>query len=810
MTDCREDCPIIGGGMCPRHNVRKHAAWVQLCITRPKYFESWESGRGPGQLIPTGERRPATISNGAGTEVTKLFRSWGMSACGGCLASARKMDEMGTAWCREHIDELAEEIHQNATHRKWTAILSRTATAMGIEGPIVRYAIREACDRADAGLDLLVVQALSRFDDPPGEHVPGWESLPAVHEAHRRRLNEVAAEDHPYPGRFTGRGIVTLGGSAKFFTCAYVLIRMLRKLGCTLPVELWYLGPGELDNTMQTVVESLGDVTCVDAVERFGGLPRMLGGWECKVWSIMHSRFEEVLFLDADQVPACDPSYLFDDQRYRDVGAVFWPDLRNEWGCDIHERAFVTAGLPIPGRTHLPEHGKPSDYRPFESGQMLVNKSALGQWHALEVCRHVNDHSDYWYRQPGGRHTWWIYGDKSTFFLAWEKTKTPYAMPRDCDWTGNSKGGAFLQHDLDGQIVFQHRCQPTSKLSLHGRNIEPPNFVHHDMLAESLADLRSKWVGHVWAWEDQGPMDNQLAVEQCRDWGVFGIDWLPPRIRLRGKGIVDGAPGCCWTLRHLEGGPFIVLSWKEKGEFATLGRDDHGNWCRHPDQFLVPAPPPEFEIDHDRLSLTIWHSVTACNEYRLPDRLSGTVIDLGAHVGAFTLEALRRGADLVVAVEPAPENFRRLYHNTQAVRDRVWCVNAAIASASRVGWLGGGGDSFGWQLTDTINRHFLVPVVGIGDLLEQLAGDVSLVKIDVEGAEWDVLRNTSWLARVRTIVGEWHAGPGPEVIGQMLRATEFSTAISYHATETQIGHFWGWRGDCPFAIRVTDGVAVPA
>jgi hypothetical protein len=54
---------------------------------------------------------------------------------------------------------------------------------------------------------------------------------------------------------------------------------------------------------------------------------RILAGWESKVFAVQHAPYEEVLFLDADNLPARDPSFLFDEPLYRQTGAVFWPDL---------------------------------------------------------------------------------------------------------------------------------------------------------------------------------------------------------------------------------------------------------------------------------------------------------------------------------------------------------------------------------------------------------------------------------------------------------------------------------------------------
>lgn len=143
-------CTCHGPGYCDRHGMRKTEGWYLLCKTREDYFKLWEDGRGPGQKKDkqvTSSR--SKVDNGPGTELKKLFRSWGVSACGGCITTAKKMDENGPAWCREHIDELVAEVHENATRRGWTTILSKAATILGIEDPIVRWAILESCVRAE-------------------------------------------------------------------------------------------------------------------------------------------------------------------------------------------------------------------------------------------------------------------------------------------------------------------------------------------------------------------------------------------------------------------------------------------------------------------------------------------------------------------------------------------------------------------------------------------------------------------------------------------------------------------------------------
>ncbi|MFO1500612.1 MAG: glycosyltransferase family 9 protein [Verrucomicrobiota bacterium] len=94
-------------------------------------------------------------------------------------------------------------------------------------------------------------------------------------------------------------------------SCAWVCVHMLREVGCQLPVQLWHEGAAEMDERMIRLMERLG-VECVDASQFQSRHPRRMGGgWELKSYAILHSRFEEVLFLDADNVPVRDPTYLF-------------------------------------------------------------------------------------------------------------------------------------------------------------------------------------------------------------------------------------------------------------------------------------------------------------------------------------------------------------------------------------------------------------------------------------------------------------------------------------------------------------------
>ena len=105
-------------------------------------------------------------------------------------------------------------------------------------------------------------------------------------------------------------GIVICAGGLRYFTNAYVCASVLRLTGCTLPIQFWHLGPAEMTDEMRHLVAHLA-VTTVDAhVVRETYPARILNGWELKSYAIMHSPFEEVLALDADNVAVRNPEYL--------------------------------------------------------------------------------------------------------------------------------------------------------------------------------------------------------------------------------------------------------------------------------------------------------------------------------------------------------------------------------------------------------------------------------------------------------------------------------------------------------------------
>ena len=266
-----------------------------------------------------------------------------------------------------------------------------------------------------------------------------------------------------FTNNFGGRGIVICAGGEKYFTCAWVCIRMLRHLGCGLPIQLWYLGPGELSARMKDLVHPL-QVECVDALKVRRLHPaRILHGWELKPYAILHSRFEQILLLDADNVPVRNPEYLFDAPGFHATGAVFWPDYGR---CKKADPIWRSCGIMKPKE---PE---------FESGQILVDKRRC--WNALSLAMWFNEHSDFYYR--------YLHGDKDTFCLGFRMLGMAYSL---IEKPVASLDGIMCQHDFQGRLVFQHRN--SHKWSLNKPNKSIPGFLYEHQCKGFLSELRKIW-----------------------------------------------------------------------------------------------------------------------------------------------------------------------------------------------------------------------------------------------------------------------------------------------------------------------------
>jgi FkbM family methyltransferase len=146
------------------------------------------------------------------------------------------------------------------------------------------------------------------------------------------------------------------------------------------------------------------------------------------------------------------------------------------------------------------------------------------------------------------------------------------------------------------------------------------------------------------------------------------------------------------------------------------------------------------------------------------------VLDLGGNIGLFSLLAAQSNREArIIAFEPGPPNQRMFRMNMLANPDlsaRVELRNQAVAGrAGQATWNfdaeNPGGSSLLAGAGEPSTNTFTVDLVPFRDCLAEAPGRIALLKMDIEGAEWDVLEHTpdeSW-ARIDAIALELHDDP---------------------------------------------------
>ena len=144
------------------------------------------------------------------------------------------------------------------------------------------------------------------------------------------------------------------------------------------------------------------------------------------------------------------------------------------------------------------------------------------------------------------------------------------------------------------------------------------------------------------------------------------------------------------------------------------------------------------------------------------------VVDLGAHIGVFSLLAASSSPEVrAIAYEPGPDNARLLRRNV--------ALNPALAPRIEVNQAAAGGraGTAFWQLDerDPSGSHLVesgrghqVRLVGLRDVLDAAPLPIACMKIDIEGSEYALLDGSDpadW-SDVPAVLVELHPDPAGE------------------------------------------------
>ena len=168
-----------------------------------------------------------------------------------------------------------------------------------------------------------------------------------------------------------------------------------------------------------------------------------------------------------------------------------------------------------------------------------------------------------------------------------------------------------------------------------------------------------------------------------------------------------------------------------------------------------------------------------------------TVIDIGAHCGVFAVAAAARGAG-VICIEPMVANLRALEQNIAANSLRGAVVVRPVAVGGTSGEIelymrdidSGGSTAFPvihpeWVGRDDV-KTVKVQCVTLEEVLKGVPGQCRCLKIDCEGAEYEIFAKASAeeLGQVESIIMEYHPNGRVADVGERLELVGFRVEIS--------------------------------
>lgn len=264
------------------------------------------------------------------------------------------------------------------------------------------------------------------------------------------------------------RGIVTVAGGYHF-PIFFVSLRMLRRTGTNLPVEVFLPNQGEYEKEICEDVLPSFNAKCVVLTDifdhdNFTHKPAIkIEHFQYKIFSVLFSSFEEVLFLDSDSFPLYNPEPLFYSEPFSETGLITWPDF---WASSASPLYYLISRQESP-----PLSARPT----MESGQFLVSKSRHYQTLLLVAYYNYFGPSHYYdllCQGGAGR------GDKETFHPAALALNSPfYAVSQPVKGIGHPKK---IEGEFYVFAMIQHDLLQDYERTQHGRKIDKPKpfFLH--------------------------------------------------------------------------------------------------------------------------------------------------------------------------------------------------------------------------------------------------------------------------------------------------------------------------------------------
>jgi hypothetical protein len=266
------------------------------------------------------------------------------------------------------------------------------------------------------------------------------------------------------------------------------LIRELRCMGNNELIQIYHCGDDELSEASRELLFTIDDRlelvdVCVDLVSRNVMTDDMVGkfrSWWIKPLAVYHTDVRHVMLMDVDDITMKDPASLRDLEGYKATGTTFFYDR-------VHANCNEFVNGDDEGGKYLPKLFESFDYERFNvTGGNSPSKHVLESFaYAGKTCHEMDSSLVLIDKERAGQTVmdvmlWFIteerfryrysFGDKETFWLAFEMAHVPYSFSpwgvsgvsstpnKDAEKHPDSLCGSILQYvpdsSADAQVLY--------------------------------------------------------------------------------------------------------------------------------------------------------------------------------------------------------------------------------------------------------------------------------------------------------------------------------------------------------------------
>lgn len=188
------------------------------------------------------------------------------------------------------------------------------------------------------------------------------QSRTAMQTAHMNFVEDIRHAKGLRPVHKPGtRGVVSTAGGS-YLPVFLSSLRMLRRVGSTLPVEVFMKDGNEYEKDLCENVLPALNAKCLVLADMLGksngkfkdkfkdkfkskGEEVSIAHYQLKSFAVLFSSFEDVLWMDADCFALYKPEEIFDADPFKSTGLITWPDF---WASSVSPAYFALSQQPEP------------------------------------------------------------------------------------------------------------------------------------------------------------------------------------------------------------------------------------------------------------------------------------------------------------------------------------------------------------------------------------------------------------------------------------------------------------------------------